>query len=168
MSSPRFQMVRQENCTLHYLAFGSLFSQQIPLDVRRRRKKSWIDTLFQVVGSGSGAFASFSTFTGTGEAVELSKLSAAEARHGGAVGGGGWHFSNIFYSLRTGSGAFTITICPVCARNAVAIRFYGIHFCWSNKIRWHVAARYKERRVISSLLSMTHMWIGTGCWLMLN
>lgn len=49
---------------------------------KEEEKKSGIDTLFQVVRSGSGALASFSTFTGTGEAVELSKLSAtaAEAR----------------------------------------------------------------------------------------
>lgn len=66
------------NCTLHYLAFHSLFSQQPPPRVTRMRdagcpKKKVLNR------SGSGVFASFSTFTGTGEAVQLSKLSATAA-----------------------------------------------------------------------------------------
>lgn len=159
------------NRTLHHLAFRSLFSQQTPLDVKRRGEKNpWIDTLFQVARSGSGAFASFSTFTGTGEAVELSKLSAtaAEARRE-LRGEKKWHFSSIFCLLRTGSGAFASpsVLHEKCCCYKILWNTFE-RFCQSNKIRWHVAAGSKEINVMSSLWSMIHMCRGTGCWLMLN
>lgn len=136
VSSPRFQMVRREN-KLHssLLGFSQPFLTTNPSGCRKEKKK----ILNRYLISSCAIWKRRTRFIfhfyrdrrsrRTVKAVSYSSGSETRAR-----GGKKWHFSNIFCLLRTGSGAFTITICPACARNAVAIRFYGIRLSVSARV----------------------------------
>lgn len=117
--------------------FAAFSHNKPPLDVKRRRGEK---SLNRYLISSCAIWKRRTRFIfhfyrdrrsrRTVKAVSYSSGSETRARGGEKK----WHFSNIFCLLRTGSGAFTITICPVRARNAVAIRFYGIHFSVSARV----------------------------------